>query len=146
MANKIYRIAILPILLYALASNADENIDIVVSKANTIDHVSPEEIYDIFIFQNDVWNNGEPITVITLPLHSSEHREFLYKYTGLNYLGYSRRFNNRINSGRGRAPIIVKNYDEMLKTVGEHTGSVGYNEKTVTSLMEEYGIKVLEVY
>lgn len=134
------------LLAMASASVRPDVIGIAVHTDNEIDRLSHSEVYDIFLFQNDVWANGEPIRVLTLPLNSIEHRIFLDKYTGLNYLGYTRRYNNRINSGRGKPPIIVKNYREMLDKIAADAGAIGYTQETVREFMQSHGIKVVEVY
>ena len=139
------RLIFLAALFLFSVSKAENSIDIVSGDTVKTDSLTYPEVYDIFLFQNDLWPDGSPITVVTYPLHSPEHREFLFQYTGINYLGYSRRYNNRIDSGRGKPPIIVKDSFGMADAVSETEGGVGYIEKRIRETMAGYGIKVIEV-
>lgn len=123
-----------------------DELEIIANNSAPVDKLSHEGLYDIFVFQTDIWENGEEITVVTLPLNNIEHRAFLEKYTGLNYLGYMRRFNNRIDSGKGKPPIAVRDFEEMLATVATKSGSIGYSIETIRTFMAANGIKVIEIY
>ncbi len=135
-------------LLWTLSSAvyaADDGVDVLLHGDNPESTLEYGDVYDIFLFNKDHWNNGQQIVVVTYPLTSSEHKLFLQTYVGISYISYSRRYNNRLNSGRGSPPMVVKDLSDMMGTVGGSEGSVGYTIESVKDLMSQYNIKVISI-
>lgn len=87
---------------------------------------SPEMIDKIFTSKLRSWPNGLPIQAFILPVNNPIHREFVHKYLNTNVYQIQRIWNRLIFSGRGIAPIELKNEEEMIQHVYQTPGAVGY--------------------
>lgn len=140
-----YYLFIILLALSSAAYAADDGVDVLLNGAVEETTLEYGDVYDIFLFNRDYWENGQPIIVVTYPLTSSEHKLFLQKYVGISYMSYSRRYNNRLNSGRGTPPMVVKDLADMLGAVGGSESSVGYTIEGVRDLLGLYNIKIVSI-
>ena len=136
---------LITLLLITSAPAMAEGPDVVANADADTHFMNLETVYETFVFRNTRWENDIPITVVVMPLHSPEHREFLDTFVGIGHLGYTRRFNNRVNSARDRPPIIVNTSATMLETLSSISGSVGYTKESVRDLLTDYGIEIVEI-
>lgn len=133
------------LLVLATGDVYGDALAVIVNKDAEANVLTDEQIYDVFIFRNGIWENSIPVTVVVMPLHSPEHRAFLDKYVGMGYLGYQRRFNNRVNSSKSMPPIIVNTRTEALDTVSKYPGGISYTEDDIRDILDSYNIDIVEI-
>ncbi|BBP45457.1 hypothetical protein THMIRHAS_08300 [Thiosulfatimonas sediminis] len=89
-----------------------------------------EDLLDkIFSAKVQSWPDGQPIKIFTLPNQSKTHKQFVEEILHSNVFEMQRIWNRLIFSGRGVAPLELKNEVEMIKTVRKTAGSIGYISK-----------------
>lgn len=86
-----------------------------------------EDLLDkIFTAKVKSWPNGLPIQVFILPSQSKMHQRFVEETLHSSIFEMQRIWNRLIFSGRGLAPLELKDEAEMIKTIRNTAGSVGY--------------------
>ena len=111
------------ILCFSLKANA---IEIIMNHSVPVKEINNVTAWSIFGRQVSTWADGKPITVFVLNDESPFHAEFTKQV--LNTFPYQlrRSWDRRTFSGTGQAPIEVKSWEDMFKSVVGTPGSIGY--------------------
>lgn len=105
------------IFAYWIIANKEVNKEEILSKKN---------IFLIFSLKKNFWNNGTPITVITLNTDNRIHQLFVDNVLGLNYVTLQNIWDLKIYSGTVVPPITVRTKEELIEMIKLHEGSIGY--------------------
>jgi len=98
----------------------------------------PQDLLDkIFTAKIKSWPDGLPIKVFILPTNSTVHRNFVEETLHSNIFEMQRILSRLIFSGRGIAPLELKNEQEMLETIQTTAGSIGYISKHKFAQIQE---------
>ncbi len=89
---------------------------------NSLDH---KTISEIFKAEKSKWHNNEKITVVMLkkgPIHET----FVKNHVGITPKKLIRIWRKVIFTGMGNPPIICTSEADMIQTVAETKGAIGY--------------------
>ena len=118
------------------------------SEVSAITHPSVEkaaysklELRRIFSKRVTKWPNGQPIVVFVLESSHPLHKRFSKEVLKIFPYQLDRIWNKMMFSGVGTAPIVVKDYETLLKEVSKTPGAIGYGE----NITQEGGLHVVEI-
>ncbi|MBV1876721.1 MAG: hypothetical protein KUG79_03665 [Pseudomonadales bacterium] len=87
------------------------------------------------------WPDGRPLTVFVLPDDHPEHQQFCRNTLGILPFQLRRSWDRLIFSGKGRAPIEVRNMAEMKKSVSATPGAIGY----ITGVQVDESLAIIKI-
>lgn len=103
--------------------------------------LSTLELRRIFSKRVTKWPNGLPIVVFVLPSSHTLHQRFTKEVLKIFPYQLDRIWNKMTYSGVGTAPIVVSDYESLLREIQSTPGAIGYGE--ITS--QEGGLHVIQV-
>jgi hypothetical protein len=117
-------------LPFSLRASEDE-IDVIVSRSNTVSSVSLDDVRKIFRCEKSVWpGNGRRITVLMLTPGQPERSVVLREIFKMSEPDYSKYFLEEIFTGRLSAPPKeVNSPAQMKKYLNSNPWAVGYLKK-----------------
>jgi ABC-type phosphate transport system substrate-binding protein len=132
---------LLPLILTALAASllwlaprtsvsADEEVDVIVNKANTIGDLSPENAKKVFMGDKSVWPSGKRVTILMLAQGQAERTKVLRDVYKMAEADYNKYFLQAAFTGRITAPPKdVGSAAQMKELVAANPGAIGYLKK-----------------
>jgi ABC-type phosphate transport system substrate-binding protein len=132
---------LLPLILTALAASllwlaprtsvsADEEVDVIVNKANTIGDLSPENAKKVFMGDKSVWPSGKRVTILMLAQGQAERTKVLRDVYKMAEADYNKYFLQAAFTGRITAPPKdVGSAAQMKELVAGNPGAIGYLKK-----------------
>ncbi|HBI24633.1 MAG TPA: hypothetical protein DDX84_10635 [Nitrospiraceae bacterium] len=132
----IYIIVIMGLML-SVRTYAEE-INVIANKSFPVNHISTQTLKEIYL--------GEKVTEGGIRIRPYDHknpkirRKFLTKVLGVSEDGYNAYWIKKVFQEGGIPPITKPSSDEIIRTVREDTGGIGYiirNEADVS------GVKIL---
>jgi len=110
-------------LVVSYPTKSRELSDVVVVVNETVDreYITRYELFMIYTFKVKKWWGGEKITVVQMPIDSSQHRQFI---TGVLKMGLS--YYHSILNARQPVYITAKSKEDMYTKVSTIPNSVGY--------------------
>jgi len=96
---------------------------------NNLTTIDKGTLRAIFTMRLNRWENGQEITVLILDQNSKTHRDFCKQKLGVYPYQLQRILDKRVFSGRSQAPINVSSMEEMINTLLNTPGAIGYISK-----------------
>jgi len=126
--------------LLSLPGQADS---IIVNEAVSEAEVSPQFLLSVFAMRTRRWSDGQLIHVFVLPDSHPTHVHFVK--SSLQVFPYQLRnlWDQRMFSGAGVVPMVVRSEAEMIQRVRMFKGAIGYISREVSG---EQGIRALDVH
>jgi hypothetical protein len=128
------------LLAFSTGAQADTGIHVISNSQQPVTILSLKELRAMFLMRLRTWPNGETVQVFVLrqedPVHIQFCKDLLSVYPHQLQAGWDR----LVYSGTGAAPVILETEQEMLNTIANTPGSIGYiqediphaNVKTIT--------------
>jgi ABC-type phosphate transport system substrate-binding protein len=88
--------------------------------------INVAQIRRIFSMRQTTWSNGQAITVYVLSNQHLTHQAFSTKVLGMFPYQLDRIWNKLVYSGLGEEPIKVQSEQEMLDSISQKPGAIGY--------------------
>ena len=104
-------------------------IEVITDANNPVQILSSEQLSSIFLGRMRNWPSGRKITVVIYSHFNNNHRIFCRKVLELSPRYVRQSWDQLTYSGSSRGPIIVSSEEEMLDTVKNTPGSIGYHLK-----------------
>jgi ABC-type phosphate transport system substrate-binding protein len=109
---------------------AEDEIDVIVNKANTITDLSAADAKKIFMGDKSVWPSGKRVTILMLAQGQAERAVILREIYKMNEADYGKYFLQAAFTGRITAPPKdVASAAQMKQLVAENPGAIGYLKK-----------------
>jgi ABC-type phosphate transport system substrate-binding protein len=109
---------------------ADEEVDVIVNKANTMGELSAADAKKIFMGDKSVWPSGKRITILMLAQGQAERSKVLHDIYKMAEGDYSKYFLQAAFTGRITAPPKdVAGAAQMKEQVAGNPGAIGYLKK-----------------
>lgn len=135
--NFILKISLIALCLLAFgrASYADNIVSLDEAGQSVITH--PSSIYDslslnqlraIFSLRARAWPDGNKITVVVYKDDHPIHRGFMVSTLKMLPHQLRRQWDRYIYSGIGQGPVVVESMEDMLATINNTPGAIGYVE------------------
>lgn len=122
------------------AASAFAEVVVIVNNSVSQDSLSSDEVKDIYTGKMTKFADGAKIKVVMLksgPMHDS----FMQDVVAESPSKISNIWKKAIFTGTGKPPKIVKTSEDMLKTVKEEEGSIGYADSSA----DLSGVKVIKL-
>jgi ABC-type phosphate transport system substrate-binding protein len=108
-------------------SAADEEVDIIVNKANPVSELSLPDAKKIFVGDKGSWPNGKRITVLMLAQGQPERAVLLHDVYKMGEADYSKYFMQAAFTGKVEAPPKdVGSAAAVKQAVAANVGAIGY--------------------
>lgn len=117
--------------------------EIVVHPSVKDTELSQQKLRLIFSRRLIHWSDGQPIKVFTFPVDSEAHHTFCKEKLGFLPFHLQRNWSRLVYSGRGRAPVHLESYEEMLRAISKTEGAIGYMPHGV-DIGKNSGVLILE--
>ncbi|MEO6145632.1 MAG: hypothetical protein ABIP04_01000 [Sulfuriferula sp.] len=127
-ATRIMAHALLGLCLF-YGANA-RAVTIIVNPSVTVSSVSQNAVRSMFAMKLLQWPDGQPVRVFVLPDDNSLHKAFCKEVLDVYPYQLRQTWDRLVYSGTGQAPIEVGSEEEMLKSVANTPGALGYLKKT----------------
>ncbi len=88
--------------------------------------LSLNELRAIFSLRARAWPDGSKITVVVFEDSSPSHRSFLHNTLKMLPHQLRRQWDRYIYSGIGQGPVVVDSTEDMLLTINNTPGAIGY--------------------
>lgn len=88
-------------------------------------NLSPDKIKGIFLGDIPKWGNNEMITLVVCDVEDM-HRDFLQKYLKRTESQFRNVWRQNLFTGKGKQPIRTNSVDELIKSVSQISGAIGY--------------------
>jgi ABC-type phosphate transport system substrate-binding protein len=106
---------------------ADDEVDVIVNKANTVGDLGAPEVKKLFMGDKSVWPSGKRVTILMLAQGQAERSKVLRDIYKMSEADYSKYFLQAAFTGRITAPPKdVGGAAQMKQLVGENPGAIGY--------------------
>lgn len=126
----------LPQHLATFAEDAEKKtkVTLIVNHSVSQDHLSKEDIRNIYLGKKTRWSNGNTIHFVTLK-EGEVHEEFLRIYLSKTAKQYDNYWKKQIFTGQGAPPKSFPSEEELLKYIATTKDTIGYVGK-ITELGE----------
>ncbi|WP_156495025.1 MULTISPECIES: hypothetical protein [unclassified Oleiphilus] len=105
------------------------NAQSVITHLSTLtDTLSLNELRAIFSLRARAWPDGTKITVVVFQDTNPVHRSFLMNTLKMLPHQLRRQWDRYIYSGIGQGPVVVQSVEDMLATINNTPGAIGYVE------------------
>lgn len=105
-------------------------VTIIVNPSVTVSSASQNAVRSMFAMKLLQWPDGQPVRVFVLPDDNSLHKAFCKEVLDVYPYQLRQTWDRLVYSGTGQAPIEVGSEEEMLKSVANTPGALGYLKKT----------------
>jgi len=113
-----------------MSVSADEEVDVIVNKANTTGDLSAADAKKIFMGDKSVWPSGKRVTILMLAPGQAERSKVLHDVYKMAEGDYSKYFLQAAFTGRITAPPKdVGSAAQMKELVAANPGAIGYLNK-----------------
>jgi ABC-type phosphate transport system substrate-binding protein len=117
------------VLLRGVAA-ANEEVDVIVNKANTVDDLPIADAKKIFIGDKSTWPSGKRVTILMLTSSQPERAVALRAIYKMSEEDYSQYFMAAAFSGKIAAPPKdIPSAAQMKQAVAANPGAIGYVKK-----------------
>ncbi len=113
-------------LLLASAYCDAQSLTLIVNPQLDVTAISRNKARGIFSMRLREWSNGTPIVVYVLPDNDQLHRDFVQNILTMFPHQLRRHWDRYVYTGIGQAPIEVSNINEMITSVRNTVGAIGY--------------------
>ena len=110
----------------ALADAGDSAVRIVVHPSNDVVNIPRDEVSDLLLGKAKAWPNGAAVVVVDQPNGSAVRNAFCEQVHGRSASSVTQSWTRAILAGKTTAPLQAKSDAEVLATVAENTGAIGY--------------------
>ena len=94
--------------------------------------LSAASLRNIYTLRQTMWPNRQPIVVFVLPDNHPVHEAFAKEKLGLYPYRLRQTWDRLSFSGMAKAPIEVKDENEMRARVRDTPGAIGYTSKDIS--------------
>lgn len=117
------------LLINVNVAAGDEEVVLAVNQTISENHISRSFSRQIFSMKARQWANGSPIVVFVLPDRNAHHLFFAKEI--LETFPYKLRaaWDRQVYSGTGQAPREVANIEQMMISIANTPGAIGYLPK-----------------
>ena len=128
------------LLAFSAGAQADDGIHVIANSQQPVNSLNLKELRAMFLMRLREWPDHRPVSVFVLrqedPVHIQFCKDLLSVYPHQLQAGWDR----LVYSGTGAAPVILESEQQMLDTIANTPGSIGYiqedkphaNVKTIT--------------
>lgn len=97
-----------------------------------INSISPASLRNIYTLRQTQWPNNQAIVIFVLPDNHPVHEAFAKEILGLYPYRLRQTWDRLSFSGMAKAPIEVKDENEMRAQVRNTPGAIGYTSKDMS--------------
>ncbi len=109
---------------------AQDEVDVIVNKANTLSELSAADAKKIFMGDKSVWPSGKRVTILMMAAGQPERAVILKEIYKMNDGDYNKYFLQAAFAGRITAPPKdVGSAAQMKQLVADNAGAIGYLKK-----------------
>jgi len=117
-------------VLFRQAAAAGEEVDIIVSKANTIDDLPMADAKKVFVGDKSTWPSGKRVTILMLAPGTPARAAVLHQIYKMSEDDYGQYFTQAAFSGKVAAPPKdIASGAQMKQAVAANPGAIGYVSK-----------------
>jgi len=116
-------------------------VEVIVHPSVNPDYLSSSHIRRIFTMRNRQWRENLPIRVFVLPSNNQLHKDFCIQELEVFPYQLDKIWGKLLFSGMGEPPQVMNSIEEMITTVKNTPGAIGY----VDTLPKDSGVKVMIV-
>jgi len=127
-------------IVFSCAANSAEISAIAHPSAAELE-LSKLELRRIFSKRVTSWPNGQPIVVFVLPSNHPIHQRFSKEVLKIFPYQLDRIWNKITYSGVGTAPVVIDNYELLIKEIKKTPGAIGYGE----AVSQNGGLHVIKI-
>ena len=128
-----FTLGLVVILTFSLMSEShaqQSEIRILVNPTVEAAELSPGQLRRIFSMRQTNWPDGQPIRVFVLQRESKAHHQLCTQILKLFPYQMDKLWNKLVYSGIGNYPTFVKDESEMLESLRNNPGAIGYSTLT----------------
>jgi len=107
--------------------------------------VTTAQLRRIYTMRQTQWLNGQRITVFTLPRQHNLHVRFSKERLQMFPYQLDRIWNKLTYSGLGVAPIIVNTPKDLVESVKNTPGAIGYSENIMDDEIHGKGVQFVKI-
>lgn len=101
-------------------------VSVIVNRSISVSELSVLELRDIYTLRRERWDSGTAIQVFVLPHKDPIHQRFSKNLLQALPHQLQAIWYRLVYSGMGRAPVEVRDEQEMARRVGQTRGAIGY--------------------
>jgi ABC-type phosphate transport system substrate-binding protein len=101
---------------------------VITHSSSKYDSLSLNQLRAIFSLRARAWPDGAKITVVVQQDDHPVHQNFLVNTLKMLPHQLRRQWDRYIYSGIGQGPVVVDSYEEMIMTINNTPGAIGYVE------------------
>lgn len=85
-----------------------------------------QKVRNLFLGERKSFPNGLHATPVNHAAGSPDRKDFFASIMYMTESGYSRHWKRKISVGTGNSPVELSSYNEVLHTIANTPGSIGY--------------------
>lgn len=114
------------LLIMSISSVAFADIAIIGHPGDGVGQLDTGNVKKLFLGERKSFPSGLHATPINHVAGSPDRKEFFSSVLSMGESGYSRHWKRKISSGIGNSPEEVSSYEEILKSIANTPGAIGY--------------------
>ena len=116
------------IFIFVFTPYAIAQVAVIANKSVPKDKISEAELLDIYIGDIKWWDNGDPVIVHDLAT-KDKIKSIFYNFIGKSSVRMKSIWLKNMLSGEGDPPRALNSEEEMLKSIIETVGAIGFISK-----------------
>ncbi|MBM7422882.1 hypothetical protein [Spongiibacter marinus] len=120
------------------ASTTDLPVTLIAHESVNLDKLNTSTLRAIFSLRKRSWENQTPIKVFVLPDNHPLHKHFCKTVLKIYPYVLRDQWDRVIFSGVGTPPTIVKDIEELRRTVRSTPGAIGYAPAEISVSIQQY--------
>lgn len=136
----LYYLIFFATFFHSLALADEHDIVIIGNKTLPFESLQPTELFKVFTFKKDFWDEKTPINIVLLR-RGDAHRKFISNYLNLRQGDYRRLCSNLKKRTKSMSPVIFKDEYSVLQHVRITKGAIGY----VSTRTMPKGVKIIAI-
>lgn len=85
-----------------------------------------QSVKKLFLGERKAFPNGHHATPMNHVIGSPDRKEFFSSVLGMAESSYNRHWKHKLSTGGGNSPIELSSHDEVLHSIANTPGSIGY--------------------
>lgn len=127
------------------ADDAYDAFDIITSNDRGVIELEEHYLRAMFSGRVRTWADGTPVRIVVFEDSSGFHKDFCWNILDVHPRQFTRQWNIVVYSGTGEKPIRVNSYEEMISTIKNNHGTIGYIPENKNEIIEKEGLNVIEI-
>jgi ABC-type phosphate transport system substrate-binding protein len=116
------------IIIFLFAAHTIAQVAVIANRSVPKDKISESELLDIYVGDIKWWDNGDPVIVHDLATKENIKSKF-YNFLGKSSVRMKSIWLKNMLSGEGDPPKALNSEEEMLKSIIETVGAIGFISK-----------------